>query len=91
MICMLIVMIIYILVTVFKVQSATLDKVVYNFGKSELQCGADFVALSRVRRLQDLAIENEITIERLNDHAESLLTERIDEEDRLIQLSQICE
>lgn len=45
-------------ITIHKIQGQTLDKVCANIGSGIFECGQSYVALSRVRRLQDLYLTN---------------------------------
>ena len=50
--------------TIHKCQGLTLNKAWINLGSSERTSGITYVALSRVKRIQDLVIEP-VTLERL--------------------------
>ena len=78
--------------TVYKVQSKTLDKAIISLGNKEMHSGSDLVALSRVRKIEDLAFtDTKITFDRLlsrsRDH--QINKERFDEEQRLLALAEL--
>jgi hypothetical protein len=73
--------------TIHKAQGLTLDKAVVNVGKQDFSCGLTYVALSRVRQLQDLCV-HPIDFQRLQAISKSsALKERQKEEKRLRALS----
>lgn len=51
-------------ITIHKSQGLTLDKIVVDIGAQERAIGLSYVALSRVRTVDDLAIFNPYTLER---------------------------
>ncbi len=70
-------------ITIHKSQGQTLDKAVINIGHAELAAGSTFVAISRLRRLEDALIEP-MPFERLNKiSCCRRLQERLQEEKRL--------
>jgi len=73
-------------VTIHKSQGQTLHKAVIDLGKSELSPGSTFVAVSRLRKLED-GLFQPMTFDRLikNDKSKRF-EERIREEARLLQL-----
>lgn len=76
-------------ITIHKSQGQTLKKTVIDIGKSELSSGCTFVALSRLRRLNDGIIQP-MSFERLQSIAKAKrLTERKAEERRLQQLCEL--
>ena len=74
--------------TIHKSQGSTLDKVVVELGKSERSLGMSFVALSRVKKIQDLMLEP-FAMDRIGAKikASSNLGPRIAEEQRVAQLA----
>ena len=73
-------------ITVHKSQGLTLKKAIIDLGKSEFVAGLSFVAVSRVRALEDI-IFKPFSFERLQRVKESKrLEERIKEENRLISM-----
>lgn len=74
-------------ITVHKSQGLTLPKAVLDIGKKEFAAGLSFVAISRVRCLEDLLFEDVFSLERLQKIKEgSRLRERVTEEARLLSL-----
>ncbi|KAI3947062.1 hypothetical protein MKW92_023784 [Papaver armeniacum] len=77
-------------ITVHKSQGLTLDQAVVDIGAKE-SLGLTFVALSRTRRLSDLAFHPMFSFERIAKIGEcKALPERRQEEKRLQELSQHC-
>jgi hypothetical protein len=71
---------------IFTIEGLTLDKAVVDLGTSEKMLGLTFVALSRVRLINDLLLQP-FTFERLQKIAKSeSLGPRLKEEARLDQL-----
>ena len=65
-------------ITIHKSQGLTLDRAVIDIGNSEISAGLSYVAFSRVRSLEDLAIPNAFPRDRLDNIQErSLVRERI--------------
>ena len=80
--------------TVHKTQSLTLDKVAIFFGKYEAFTGSDYVSLSRVKRLSDIAIlDREIQDSRFSfmDKKNSFFDAQYNEQERLEALAEISE
>lgn len=76
-------------ITIHKAQGLTLDKVVLDIGQKEFSTGLTFVALSRVRKLSDLAFDPPFDYERLSNLANSQrLIERRLEDRRLLLLEE---
>ena len=73
-------------ITIHKSQGQTLQKAVIDLGKSELSSGLTFVALSRLRKLQD-GLFQPMTCERLQSITKcKRFQERLKEEERLATL-----
>lgn len=73
-------------VTIHKSQGQTLHKAVIDLGKSELSPGLTFVAISRLRKLED-ALFQPMTFDRLKRIGQSKrFEERLSEEERLKKL-----
>ena len=71
-------------VTIHKAQGVTLNKVCVDIGKKEFCAGLTFVAISRVRRLNDLLLNPPFAFQRLKNLARSRrIEERKGEEQRL--------
>lgn len=74
-------------VTIHKSQGQTLQKAVIDIVKAELSPGSTFVAMSRLRKLEDGLLQP-MTFERLKKIGQSkLFAERLQEEERLSKLS----
>ena len=73
-------------ITVHKSQGLTLRKAVIDLGENEFTAGLSFVAVSRVRALEDLLFKpfNFERIQRIKDCTR--LQERLDEEKRLVSM-----
>lgn len=75
-------------ITIHKSQGMTLDTCVVSLGRSERNIGLAYVALSRVRRLEDLALDNEYNLDRFTRIRNSqLFNLRTILENRLNQIS----
>ena len=73
-------------ITVHKSQGLTLQKAMIDLGDREFAAGLSFVAISRVRTLEDILFKP-FNFERLQRIKESRrLQERLDEEERLISM-----
>lgn len=65
----------------------TLEKAVMDFGEKEFSCGLTYVALSRIKSWNGVAVDPPISFERLQAIGKSAqLKLRIAEEDRLSKL-----
>ena len=77
----------------YKVQGKTLDKAVVYLDNYEMHSGSDLVAVSRVRRLEDLAFEDKhISFDRLRNIGKTIrasMTDRFEEEARLLELAEL--
>ena len=75
--------------TIHKSQGQTLSSVVIDLGKAERAAGCSFVALSRVRSLDNVVLQP-LSFQRLQAIAKSKqLQQRLREEERLQQLADI--
>ena len=75
--------------TIHKSQSQTLPQAVVDLGKVEKAVGSSFVALSRVRSLQNLVLQP-LSFQRLQAIGKSKqLQERLREEERLRNLAEV--
>ena len=75
-------------ITIHKCQGMTLDKVVIDIGKKEMAAGLTFVAISRVRHIDDLTFSATYPLSRLqNIRNGKRMAERLAEERRLDQLA----
>ena len=77
-------------ITIHKCQGMTLDKVVIDIGKKEMAAGltCTFVAISRVRRIDDLTFSVTYPLSRLQSIRNGKrMAERLAEERRLDQLA----
>lgn len=71
-------------ITIHKSQGMTLDKVVIDIGKKEMANGLTFVAVSRVRRIGDIAFSTTYNMQRLTSIKHGTrMADRIEEEMRL--------
>ena len=69
----------------------TLDNAVIDIGKKEMAAGLTFVAISRVRRLEDLAFSATYPLSRLERIRNGKrMVERLEEERRLDQLAAVA-
>ena len=76
-------------ITIHKSQGQTLDKAVIDIGKVELAAGCTFVAISRLRSLND-GLFQPMSLQRLQSISRGKrLTERLEEETRLKQLTSV--
>ena len=74
-------------ITIHKSQGLTLDKVVVDLGKNESMDGLTYVALSRVKKLNDMVIES-FPFERINKLSDGKRFKfRVREESRLEELA----
>ena len=69
--------------TIHKSQGLTLDKVLIDIGNREFAPGLSFVAISRVKRLNDLAFQSGFDWRRMQTIGQSGREERLADEDRL--------
>ena len=75
-------------ITIHKCQGMTLDKVVIDIGKKEMAAGLTFVAISRVRHIDDLTFSATYPLSRLQSIRNGKrMAERLAEERRLDQLA----
>ena len=78
-------------ITIHKCQGMTLDNAVIDIGKKEMAAGLTFVAISRVRRLEDLAFSATYPLSRLERIRNGKrMVERLEEERRLDQLAAVA-
>jgi ATP-dependent DNA helicase PIF1 len=76
-------------VTVHKVQGLTLDKIVLDLGREEFASGITFVALSRTKRLKDIAFAKAFAFDRLPQKGRfNALKAKVVEEARLERLAE---
>ena len=74
-------------ITIHKSQGLTLDKIILNLGKHEFSSGLTYTALSRAKKLQDIAFDIFPTVHRIMEIFRSeRFKERLAEEERLKQL-----
>lgn len=72
-------------ITIHKSQGSTLDKAVINIGDKETSLGLTYVALSRVRSLNDILFQISYNFRRFESLKNSkLLKERLQEEERML-------
>ena len=75
-------------ITIHKSQGMTLDKAVVDIGRKEMSNGITFVAVSRVRRMEDIAFSATYTMQRLSTIKNgSRMGARLKEEKRLDNMS----
>ena len=74
-------------ITIHKSQGQTLDKAVIDIGKSERATGCTYVAISRLRSLQDLIVEPMSFDRLLSIRNSKRLAERIKDEQHLQELA----
>ena len=74
-------------ITINKSQGQTLDKIILNLGEHEFSSGLTYTALSRAKKLQDIAFEVPLSFDRIMGIFNSdRFTQRLAEEERLRQL-----
>lgn len=77
-------------ITIHKSQGQTVDKVVIDIGKRELAAGCTFVALSRVKHIDDILIQP-MSYQRLQAISNGKhFQARLEEEKRLLQMAADC-
>ena len=74
-------------VSIHKSQGMTLDRVVLDIGDSEFSPGLSYVAMSRVRAIDDILFESPFPSSRLHKSSEKAHKKRVGEEERLCKMA----
>ena len=73
-------------ISIHKIQGQTLDKIIVNIGEKEFAAGLTYTALSRAKKLENIAFENFPDLRRIrNIFKGKRFINRLEEEKRLLK------